>query len=213
MAVTRCHSRLPVPVHPGWALNPAAVGGVLQGVGVLRERPLSRRRADDADAAFLAAVHAEHGEAVLGHALRLTGDRGRAEDIVQETLLRAWKHAPALAADSRPLRPWLYTVAANLAADDRRARRSRPTEVVGDLPSDLPAPDELERAVQAWQLAEAVGRLSPEHREVLLETFYRGRSVAEAATVLGIPAGTVKSRSFYALRALRLVLEEWGWEQ
>ena len=49
--------------------------------------------------------------------------------------------------------------------------------------------------------------------EVLLETFYRGRSVAEAATVLGIPAGTVKSRSFYALRALRLVLEEWGWEQ
>ncbi len=187
-----------------------AVRGVLQGVAVLRARPRPRGDAQDAGAAFVTAVHAEHGAALLGYALRLTGDRGRAEDIVQETLLRVWKHNATLAADSRPLRPWLFTVAANLAADDRRARRSRPTELGGELAGDQPAPDELERALETWQLADAVGRLSAEHRVVLLETFYRSRTVAEAALVLGIPAGTVKSRTFYALRALRLVLDEAG---
>ena len=187
-----------------------AVRGVLQGVAVLRARPRPRGDAQDAGAAFVTAVHAEHGAALLGYAFRLTGDRGRAEDIVQETLLRVWKHNATLAADSRPLRPWLFTVAANLAADDRRARRSRPTELGGELAGDQPAPDELERALETWQLADAVGRLSAEHRAVLLETFYRSRTVAEAALVLGIPAGTVKSRTFYALRALRLVLDEAG---
>jgi len=187
-----------------------AVRGVLQGVAVLRARPRPRGDAQDAGAAFVTAVHAEHSAALLGYALRLTGDRGRAEDIVQETLLRVWKHNAMLAADSRPLRPWLFTVAANLAADDRRARRSRPTELGGELAGDQPAPDELERALETWQLADAVGRLSAEHRAVLLETFYRSRTVAEAALVLGVPAGTVKSRTFYALRALRLELDEAG---
>ncbi len=125
-----------------------AVRGVLQGVAVLRARPRPRGDAQDAGAAFVTAVHAEHSAALLGYALRLTGDRGRAEDIVQETLLRVWKHNAMLAADSRPLRPWLFTVAANLAADDRRARRSRPTELGGELAGDQPAPDELERALE-----------------------------------------------------------------
>ena len=187
-----------------------AVRGVLQGVAVLRARPRPRGDAQDAGAAFVTAVHAEHSAALLGYALRLAGDRGRAEDIVQETLLRVWKHNAMLAADSRPLRPWLFTVAANLAADDRRARRSRPTELGGELAGDQPAPDELERALETWQLADGVGRLSAEHRAVLLETFYRSRTVAEAALVLGVPAGTVKSRTFYALRALRLELDEAG---
>ena len=64
--------------------------------------------------------------------------------------------------------------------------------------------------MEAWTIAEALGQLSPAHREVLVECFYRGRSVAEAAAVLGIPPGTVKSRTHYAMRALRLVLEEMG---
>jgi RNA polymerase sigma-70 factor (ECF subfamily) len=70
--------------------------------------------------------------------------------------------------------------------------------------------DEADRAVEAWTIAEALERLSPAHREVLVECFYRGRSVAEVAAVLGIPAGTVKSRTHYAVRALRLVLDEMG---
>jgi RNA polymerase sigma-70 factor (ECF subfamily) len=64
--------------------------------------------------------------------------------------------------------------------------------------------------VEVWTIAEALGRLSMPHREVLVECFYRGRSVAEAAAVLGIPPGTVKSRTHYAVRALRLVLDEMG---
>lgn len=156
------------------------------------------------------AVYAEHGAALLGYALRLTGERGHAEDLVQETVLRAWRHADQLVADGRPLRPWLFTVLANVAADHRRAGRSRPVEVSGELLTALPAADELDRALQAWQVSDALAGLSPEHRAVLLETYYRGRTVAEAATVLGIPPGTVKSRSYYALRALRLALEESG---
>ncbi len=79
------------------------------------------------------------------------------------------------------------------------------------MPPELPAADELDRAVQQWQVADALASLSAQHRAVLLETYYRGRSIAEASATLGIPAGTVKSRSYYALRALRLALQERGW--
>jgi RNA polymerase sigma-70 factor (ECF subfamily) len=167
--------------------------------------------AGDPAEAVVRAVYAEHGSALLGYALRLTGDRGAAEDLVQETVLRAWRHTDRLVADGRPLRPWLFTVLGNLASDRRRASRSRPVEVGGVWLDELPAEDELDRAIQSWQVADALAGLSPEHRAVLLETYYRGCTVAEAARVLGIPAGTVKSRSYYALRALHLALEERGW--
>lgn len=68
------------------------------------------------------------------------------------------------------------------------------------MPPELPAADELDRAVQQWQVADALASLSAQHRAVLLETYYRGGSIAEASATLGIPAGTVKSRSYYALR-------------
>lgn len=169
------------------------------------------KAADDPDAAFVRSVHAEHGSALLGYVTRMTGDRGRAEDIVQETLVRAWQHADRLASDDRPLRPWLFTVAARLAVDDHRARRARPTEVADDALTVVPAADELDRALEAWQVADAMSTLSAEHRAALVETYYLGRSVAEAAASLGVPPGTVKSRVFYALRGLRLALEERGW--
>lgn len=156
-------------------------------------------------------LYAEHGAALLAYATRLTGDRGRAEDLVQETLLRAWQHADALAADSRPLRPWLLTVIARLAVDAHRARRARPAETSSDALAQLAAPDHLERALQVWQVADGLAALSPAHRAVLVQTYYRSRSVAEAAAVLGVPPGTVKSRVYYALRALRLAFEESGW--
>ena len=91
------------------------------------------------------------------------------------------------------------------------AAPARVGEVVTDeLPEPPPAVDEADRAVEAWTVAEALGRLVPAHREVLVECFYGGRSVAEAAERLGVPPGTVKSRTHYALRSLRLVLEEMG---
>ena len=161
------------------------------------------------DEALVRALYAEHAAPLLRYALRLTdGDRQRAEDIVQETLLRAWLHPEAIAA--RPARPWLFAVARNLAVDAHRARKARPPEVADSALEILPVPDEADRVLESWAVAEALGELRPEHRRVLVETYYLGRSVAEASVVLGIPAGTVKSRTFYALRALKLALEERG---
>ncbi len=161
------------------------------------------------DEELVRALYAEHAAPLLRYAVHLMGgDRQRAEDIVQETLLRAWQHPEAIA--GRPARPWLFAVAKNLAIDSYRARKSRPPEV-GEAALDVvPAPDEAERALESWAVADALTALRPEHQRVLLETYYRGKSVAEAAAALGVPAGTVKSRTFYALRALRLALEERG---
>ncbi len=161
------------------------------------------------DEMLVRALYAEHAGPLLRYTLHLTsGDRQRAEDIVQETLVKAWLHPDAIA--DRPARPWLFAVARNLAVDSYRARRARPREV-GEAALELVAvPDEADRVLESWEVADAISELRPEHRRVLLETYYYGRSVAEAAAVLGIPAGTVKSRTFYALRALRLALEERG---
>jgi RNA polymerase sigma-70 factor (ECF subfamily) len=163
------------------------------------------------DDGLIRALHAEHGDALFAHALRLCdGDRQRAEDLVQETLLRAWRHPEALDPDRGSARAWLFTTARHLAIDAWRRRTARVGEVVTDAPPEPAALDETDRAVEAWTIAAALARLSPAHRDVIVECFYRGRSVAEAATVLGVPAGTVKSRTHYAMRALRLVLEEMG---
>ncbi|MEV5570941.1 sigma-70 family RNA polymerase sigma factor [Spirillospora sp. NPDC052269] len=163
-----------------------------------------------ADERLLRALYAEHGGPLLGYVLRLTGgDRPQAEDVVQETLLRAWRHPEALS--GRPVRPWLFTVARNLVVDAHRARRARPPETgIDEQVVAMPGVDDIDRALESWTVAEALSDLSPVHRAVLVETYYRGRSVTEAARALGIPPGTVKSRTYYALRALRLALEERG---
>jgi RNA polymerase sigma-70 factor, ECF subfamily len=162
-----------------------------------------------ADDAFVRALYAEHGGALLRYALHLTGgDRQKAEDLVQETIVRAWRHPEALA--DRPARPWLFAVARNLAVDAYRARQSRPPETGQDAFDTLPAHDDADRTLESWAVAEALASLRPDHRSVIVETYYRGCSVAEAAATLGIPAGTVKSRTYYALKALKLALQERG---
>ncbi len=162
-----------------------------------------------ADEELIRALYDEHAAPLLRYATHLaSGDHQRAEDIVQETLLRAWQHPRAI--EGRPARPWLFAVARNIAIDSYRARKARPQETGEAALEAVPAPDEADRALESWAVADALTTLRHEHRLVLLETYYRGKSVAEAATTLGIPAGTVKSRTFYALRALRLALEERG---
>ena len=167
---------------------------------------LARAQAGD-ERAFRELVE-PYRRALEVHCYRMLGSPQDAEDIVQETLLRAWLHPDAIA--ERPARPWLFAVARNLSVDAYRARRARPHEVGEGALELVPAPDEADRALESWAVADALKTLRPEHRGVLLETYYRGRSVAEAAAALGIPAGTVKSRTFYALRALKLALEERG---
>jgi len=165
-----------------------------------------------ADETLLRGLFDNHAGALLQHVLPLTGgDRGRAEDIVQETLLKAWQHPDAVRPGRGPVRPWLYTVARNIAVDAIRRRSARPTEV-SDAPLALieSSDHEIDRAVDSWVMVDALDSLRPDHRDVLIELYYRGRSVAEAAEELGVPAGTVKSRSYYALRALKLTLEERG---
>jgi RNA polymerase sigma-70 factor, ECF subfamily len=159
----------------------------------------------------LRALYDGHAPVLLAYALRLTGgDRGQAEDIVQETLLRAWRHLDRLDPEAGPVRPWLFTVAQRLAIDAHRARRARPPEVGDGALAALPSLDDLENTLDRIVVSDALDALSREHRAVIVETYYRGRSVAEAATALGVPEGTVKSRCYYALRALKLALAERG---
>ncbi|MFH7600076.1 sigma-70 family RNA polymerase sigma factor [Streptomyces racemochromogenes] len=160
----------------------------------------------------LAALQREHGRALFSFLLGLTaGDAQRAEDLVQETLVRVWQHPEALATGHESMRPWLFTVARRLAIDARRARMSRPQEVEPDALEQAPAPeDAVAGSVTAIDVRRAVGSLGREHRDVLMQVYFRDRSVAEAAAELGIPAGTVKSRTHYALRALRKGLQGYG---
>ncbi|HEX5986694.1 MAG TPA: sigma-70 family RNA polymerase sigma factor [Nocardioides sp.] len=162
-------------------------------------------------AAAMKELYDEHASALWAFCMRLTGqDRQRAEDVVQETLLRAWRNETVLEGGHGSVRAWLYTVARNIVIDEWRTHRSQKEMSVAAVPDPTPVGDRTDDLLTSWIVAEAIGKLSPEHRGVLLECYYRGASVAEAARRLGIPPGTVKSRSHYALRALALALEEMG---
>jgi RNA polymerase sigma-70 factor, ECF subfamily len=175
-----------------------------------RSRTAAARAAGEREES-LRVLYDAHAPVLLAYALRLTdGDRMRAEDIVQETLVRAWRHLDQLDDHRAPVRPWLFTVAQRVAIDAHRARRARPPEVGDAVLASVPELDELEHTLDRIIVTDALAALSQEHRAVIIETYYRGRSVAEAAQVLGIPPGTVKSRCYYALRALKLALTERG---
>jgi RNA polymerase sigma-70 factor (ECF subfamily) len=166
----------------------------------------SRRGGQASDEALIRFLYEEHGRSLLAYATRLTGDRAAAEDVVQETLIRAWKHSRNLVEERGSVRGWLLTVARNIITDRARAKAARPTEVA-ETPVTGPIEDDhAEQVVNTVVVLEALETLSPEHRDVLVELYYRGRSVVEAAAALGVPPGTVKSRSYYALRALRVTM-------
>ncbi|SDK95125.1 RNA polymerase sigma-70 factor, ECF subfamily [Nonomuraea maritima] len=171
----------------------------------------STGRARPDDEPIVSALYREYHRPLLAFAIRLTaGDRQWAEDVVQETMIRAWRSAERLDAGAASLMPWLATVARRVVIDDRRRRDARPREA-GDGPlAGVAVPDGLEGLLHQVVVSEALKALSPAHREILNETILRDRSVNEAAELLGIPVGTVKSRVYYAVRALRIALEERG---
>jgi RNA polymerase sigma-70 factor, ECF subfamily len=157
-------------------------------------------------------LYADHAGPLFAFVLRLTGgDRQRAEDVVQETLLRAWRNADRFGGQQpRSARPWLVTVARRIVIDEHRGAQARPQEALGhdlDLVSEV---DHADRVLQVMTLTEAMRALSPAQREILVETYVEGHTVAEAARRLGLPLGTAKSRIFYALAALRTALTERG---
>ncbi|MEV0532093.1 sigma-70 family RNA polymerase sigma factor [Kitasatospora sp. NPDC050463] len=163
------------------------------------------------DEELMRALYHEHAGPLFGFVLHLVaGDRQRAEDVVQETLVRAWRNIDRLDPAVGSLRPWLVTVARRIVIDGHRSSQARPREVDPSPLELLPAEDELDRALRLMTISEALGDLSEAHRQVIVETYFKGRTVNEAATELGIPAGTVRSRVFYALRSLKLALEERG---
>jgi RNA polymerase sigma-70 factor (ECF subfamily) len=159
--------------------------------------------------ALVRRLYAQDSGALLHFVTDLcAGDRHRAEDIVQETMLRAWRNAPALAGSGRAsLRPWLFTVARRLAIDAHRLRSARATEVSSVPLEALPTgEDPIATMLTREVVLTALAKLSPVHREVLVYVHYLGMSVAQTAEALGVPTGTVKSRTYYALSSLRALL-------
>jgi RNA polymerase sigma-70 factor (ECF subfamily) len=160
----------------------------------------------DAEAA-IRQLYCRHAAALHVYVERFCIDRASADDIVQETFIRAWRHLPKLSSDDRPIRPWLFRVARNLLIDADRAARARP--VVQPLPDDDGRTDcGLDQVLDRQLVSTALQRLSPAHQAVLVETFYNGGSLVGMARELGIPQGTARSRLHYALQALRQQLHE-----
>jgi RNA polymerase sigma-70 factor (ECF subfamily) len=136
------------------------------------------------------------------------GDRALGEDVVQETLIRAWRNPDALTNNKGSLRGYLFTIARNIAIDRHRARQARPAEVAETVSSTPVEMDHADAVVDSMVVLSAMETLSPEHRDVLRAIYFQGRTVEETAASLGIPAGTVKSRSYHALRRLRDAIGE-----
>ncbi len=154
-------------------------------------------------------AYAAHAGELFGFATRSLGDTGLAEEAVQETFLRAWRAGSRFDPEIGSLRTWLFAILRNVVIDLGRARAARPPLAGGGTE---PTVEPIEETLLAWQVEEAMRRIGDQHREILVQTYYRERPYAEVAAELGIPEGTVKSRVYYALRALRIALEEMGYE-
>ena len=159
----------------------------------------------------LRAAYDAHGAELYRFARRSLNDAALAEDAVQEAFLRAWRASASYDPARASQRTWLFAILRNVVIDLARARRARPPLAAGDATAERSADDELERAVTAWQVEAALAELDEDHRRVLVEVHWRGRPYHEVADDLGIPTGTVKSRVYYGLRAMRSSLEAQGW--
>jgi RNA polymerase sigma-70 factor (ECF subfamily) len=155
-----------------------------------------------------------HNLVLRRFALKLTlGNHYRADEVIQETLVRAWRHPEVVDGHEHTIRPWLFTVARNVATDLWRTQ-SRHDDIIETRPQDRPnAVDGIEQAMTAMDVRAALAQLTPEHRKVITEIYYLGRSAAEVAKLLNIPEGTVKSRSYYGLRQLKRLLSAASAEQ
>jgi RNA polymerase sigma-70 factor, ECF subfamily len=166
---------------------------------------------DAADEAGLRAAFLTHGGELFGFARRSLNSTESAEDAVQETFSRAWRSRSRFDPHLGSLRTWLFTIERRVILDVSASRAKNETfSLEGHEPA---GEDHVEKAMLGWQMESALARLDPEHRMVVTEIYFNGRSGREVAELFGLPEGTVRSRAFYALRMLRLLLEEAGWDQ
>lgn len=158
-------------------------------------------------------AYAAHGPELFRFALRGLGDQGAAQDAVQETFLRAWRARDGYDPQVAGLRAWLFGIARNVVIDVHRSRGARPwLQGLADhetLERSAPSsPDEWEALMHRWLVEEALRRLGDDHRHALTETYLKDRPYPVVAAELGIPESTLRSRVFYGLKALRVVMEE-----
>src|SRR5881392_27744 len=151
------------------------------------------------------ALYRTYGSELYGFAVRALGDRGQAEELVQEVFTRVWRHADSFDPDKASFRTWLYGIARNAIIDLKRRQAVRPALAVHEQEDERAAIDEsFEHALLRWQIAAALERLTPEHRQVIRLAHFQGLTLREISERTGIPLGTIKSRTSYALRGLRL---------
>jgi RNA polymerase sigma-70 factor (ECF subfamily) len=158
-------------------------------------------------------LYRTYGGELYGFAFNALGDRGMAEEVVQDVFTRVWRHADSFDPQRASFRTWLYGIARNAVIDLKRRGSVRPAlPAHADELSEPVADDSIERALLGWQVSTALARLTPEHRQVIRLAHFQGMRLREIAEQTGLPLGTVKSRVSYALRGLRLALEEMGVE-
>ncbi|MDT0194473.1 sigma-70 family RNA polymerase sigma factor [Arthrobacter sp. AB6] len=156
-------------------------------------------------------IYRDHGPALRRFVLGVSRDPQLAEDVVQETVLRVWQQTPEITGS---LRSYLYRTARNIMIDNYRRAQRRPAEMLeGDVTEPAAVMEKVDELLNRVLVEEALVRLSKEHRDVLVALHYRRFTVNEAAVQLNIPSGTVKSRAYYAVRALRTILDEMGVER
>jgi RNA polymerase sigma-70 factor (ECF subfamily) len=153
------------------------------------------------------ALFAEHGRAMQHYAMRLLGDRELAEDVVQEALIRIWRHPEVLTNGQGSVRGWLLTTVRNIVISWARARAVRPREIPESPANPAAVDDHAAAVVASVAVHAALDTLTPEHRAVIEQLYLHGRDMEEVARVLDVPKGTVKSRAYYALRALRRAMQ------
>lgn len=148
----------------------------------------------------------EHEGALLAYARQLTKNHHLAEDVLQEVLIRAWQHREDLLGRPGSVRGWLLTVTRNVIIDHERARRRRPVEPLHDDHPAPPAPDPTGTVLDAIVVDQVLDRLLPSLQDVVRHLYFADLSMTQTAAALGLPVGTVKSRSHHAMRTLREAL-------
>jgi RNA polymerase sigma-70 factor, ECF subfamily len=175
------------------------------------KKPPVSPEAESADEPGLHRAFVSYGGELFGFARRSLGDSGLAEEAVQETFMRAWRSRHGFNCELGTLRSWLFAIERRVLID---LAHKRSTHEASELVTDpVFVENQIEQSMLGWQVEEALRRLRPEHRAVVHDFYFANLPGKEVAARLGVPEGTVRSRLFYALRSLKLILEEMGWEQ